>query len=183
MNPSRLEEAQGLNWGAFLPRALSEAPFSCREGVPAGMLLLMLSRLLAEDESCPCRLASLRMLWGFTNQSQHRHWVLGTRQPSCKRFEMASKYTWDGALLGVSLQVVSQDEVWGIAGMRSALEREKITRENCEEKCPSQLVLHSSYPARNGKLTRTGNMSNKWQVHTLPKRQILSLSCLFSLRY
>lgn len=52
---------------------------------------------------------------------------------------------------------------------------EKVTRDKCEQKCPSQLVLDSCYPARNGELTRAGNMSNKWQVHSLPKGQILSL--------
>lgn len=56
---------------------------------------------------------------------------------------------------------------------------EKVTRDKCKEKCPSQLVLDSSkngkLSSKNGKLTRTGNMSNKWQVHTLPKGQILSL--------
>lgn len=52
---------------------------------------------------------------------------------------------------------------------------EKVSTDKCEEKCPSQLQLDSSYPARSGKLTRTVNVSNKWQVHALPKQQILSL--------
>lgn len=51
---------------------------------------------------------------------------------------------------------------------------EKVTRDKCEGKRPSQLVLNSSYTARSGKLTKSVNMSNKW-VHTLPKWQILSL--------